>query len=178
MFKSGNVLSSDGRGIVREVRVAVFAVISRHIRRRDSLLFSLSLSLVLLLLLLRDALLLILMRVVFGWNICCEGIKRLLGSFFLFLIFAIFFALFGNRPPSSSSSSEFFQRKHFPHLHSTTHRSIIFAVIGWTRERGEDFREHATEKKKTRVCVSSVVRSKERERERERETVLPHTTRR
>ena len=44
MFKSGNVLSSDGRGIVREVRVAVFAVISRHIRRRDSLLFSLSLS--------------------------------------------------------------------------------------------------------------------------------------
>ena len=72
MFKSGNVLSSNGRGIVREVRVAVFAVISRHIRRRDSLLFSLSLSLVLLLLLLRDALLLILMRVVFGWNICCE----------------------------------------------------------------------------------------------------------
>ena len=44
MFKSGNVLSSNGRGIVREVRVAVFAVISRHIRRRDSLLFSLSLS--------------------------------------------------------------------------------------------------------------------------------------
>jgi hypothetical protein len=44
VFKSGNVLSSNGRGIVREVRVAVFAVISRHIRRRDSLLFSLSLS--------------------------------------------------------------------------------------------------------------------------------------
>ena len=44
MFKSGNVLSSDGRGIVREVRVAVFAVISRHIRRRDSF-FVLSLSL-------------------------------------------------------------------------------------------------------------------------------------
>ena len=88
MFKSGNVLSSNGRGIVREVRVAVFAVISRHIRRRDSLLFSLSLS--------RSSssssssccfITLLLM-----YGLCLDGIfvvkkeiKRLLGSFFLFL---------------------------------------------------------------------------------------------
>ena len=83
MFKSGNVLSSNGRGIVREVRVAVFAVISRHIRRRDSLLFSLSLVL----LLLRAALLLL----------------YLSAFFFSWIDFCDFFALFGNRPPLKNS---------------------------------------------------------------------------
>jgi hypothetical protein len=58
-----------------------------------------------------------------------------------------------------------YERKHFPHLHSTTH------LIGWTRERGEDFREHATGKvKRGFACPPSCVRK------REREAVLPHTT--
>ena len=171
MFKSGNVLSSNGRGIVREVRVAVFAVISRHIRRRYSLL-SLSLSLVLLLLLLLRAALLLF----YLCGLCLDGIfvvkkeiKRLLGSFFLFLvglIFAIFSPFLAIDPlckNSSPSSSEFFSRGSiFPHLHSTTH------LIGWTRERGEDFREHATGKKNEGLCVLRCA-FEERERERERE---------
>ena len=139
MFKSGNVLSSDGRGIVREVRVAVFAVISRHIRRR---VFSCSLSLS------RSSssssccvITLILMRVVFGWNICCEERdKASFGQLFSGLIFAIFspfFQFLAIDPPKTLFSLFFriYERKHFPHLHSTR-----------TRERGEDFREHTREK--------------------------------
>ena len=86
-----------------------------------------------------------------------KGIERLFGSFFLFLDW--FFL------------QNFYERKHFPHSHSTTRRDIIFAVIGWTRERGEDFREHATGKvKRGFACPPSCVRK------REREAVLPHTT--
>ena len=75
-----------------------------------------------------------------------KEIKRLLGSFFLFLvglIFAIFSPFLAIDPLCKKLFSFFFriyERKHFPHLHSTTH------LIGWTRERGEDFREHAREK--------------------------------
>ena len=163
-------MSSDGRGIVREVRVAVFAVISRHIRRRDSLLFSLSLVL----LLLRAALLLILMRVVFGWNICCEGIKRLCFSFFLLgLIFAIFSPFFGNRPPKNFLRlllQNFYERKHFPHLHSTTHRSILRCYWVDERETRGLWRAHEGKVKRGFVCPPLRVRK------RERETVLPHTT--
>ena len=127
MFKSGNVLSSNGRGIVREVRVAVFAVISRHIRRRYSLLFSLSLVL-LLLLLLRAALLLF-----YLCGLCLDGIfvvkkeiKRLLGSFFLFLvglIFAIFSPFWQSThfaKNSSPSSSEFTRGSIF-HIYTPQH---------------------------------------------------------
>ena len=90
MFKSGNVLSSNGRGIVREVRVAVFAVISRHIRRRDSLLFSLSLSRSSSSSSSSSSCCFITLTLMYG--LCLDGIfvvkkeiKRLLGSFFLFL---------------------------------------------------------------------------------------------
>ena len=151
MFKSGNVLSSDGRGIVREVRVAVFAVISRHIRKRFS--FVLSLSLVLLLLLLRATLLLILM-----YGLCLDvilfvvKIKRLLGSFFHGLISLL----------QKREEAKF-------HIYTPQHARIIFAV-GWTRERREDFGEQTREKKKRGfVCPPLCVR------ERERDTVLPHT---
>jgi hypothetical protein len=159
VFKSGNVLSSNGRGIVREVRVAVFAVISRHIRRRDSLLFSLSLVLLLLLLLLRAALLLL----------------YLSAFFFSWIDFCDFFALFGNRPPLKnslrSSSSEFFELEEAFSTFTPSVGGILRCYWVDERERRGLQRAHDG-KSKTRVCVSSVVRSKERERE----AVLPHTT--
>ena len=151
MFKSGNVLSSDGRGIVREVRVAVFAVISRHIRKRFSFVLSLSLGLLLLLLLLRATLLLILM-----YGLCLDvilfvvKIKRLLGSFFHGLISQIF---------SSSETRGSIFHTYTPQTHSYYFRR-------WVDERETRGLWRANDgEKKTRVCVSSVVRSRERERE-------------
>ena len=124
MFKSGNVLSSDGRGIVREVRVAVFAVISRHIRRRDSLLFSLSLSFFFFF---------VMLYYLYLCGLCLDGIfvvkkeiKRLLGSFFLFLvglIFAIFSPFWQSThfaKNSSPSSSEFTRGSIF-HIYTPQH---------------------------------------------------------
>jgi len=159
VFKSGNVLSSDGRGIVREVRVAVFAVISRHIRKRFSFVLSLSLVLLLLLLLLRATLLLILMRVVFGWNIiCCED-KASFGQLFSWIDFSNFL-FFRN------------ERKHFPHLHSTN-TLVLFSPLGG-RERDERTLESKRRRKKNEgLCVLR----RAFERERERETVLPRTIR-
>jgi len=95
------------------------------------------------------------MRVAFGWNICCE--ERDKASFG-----QLFSPFFGNRPPKTLLVfllQNFYERKHFPHLHSTTH------LIGWTRERGEDFREHATGKvKRGFACPPLCVRKREREK--------------
>ena len=127
MFKSGNVLSSNGRGIVREVRVAVFAVISRHIRRRYSLSFSLSLSFFFFFfffVLLYYSFTYV--WVVFGWNICCEERdKASFGQLFSFLglIFAIFSPFWRQSTPqklSSSSSSEFTRGSIF-HIYTPQH---------------------------------------------------------
>jgi len=147
VFKSGNVLSSDGRGIVREVRVAVFAVISRHIRKRFSFVLSLSLVLLLLLLLLRATLLLILM-----YGLCLDvilfvvKIKRLLGSFFHGLISLL----------QKREEAKF-------HIYTPQHARIIFAV-GWTRERREDFGEQTREKKNEGLCVLRCAFEREREK--------------
>ena len=107
------------------------------------------------------------MRVVFGWNICCEERdKASFGQLFSFLgwiDFCDFFTFLAIDPLCKKLFSFFFriyERKHFPHLHSTTH------LIGWTRERGEDFREHATGKvKRGFACPPLCVRKRERERE-------------
>ena len=147
-------MSSNGRGIVREVRVAVFAVISRHIRRR---VFSCSLSLVLLLLLLllRDALLLLYLcgLRLDGIFVVKKEIKRLLGSFF-----RPFLAI-DPRKLSSSFFFRIFTRGSIFHIYTPQH-----TLLGG-REREERTSESTRGKSKTRVCVSSVVRSKERERE-------------
>ena len=170
MFKSGNVLSSNGRGIVREVRVAVFAVISRHIRRRDSLLFSLSLSLSFFFFFFFFFFFVLLyysytyVWVVFGWNICCEERdKASFGQLFSFLglIFAIF--LFGNRPPLQKTLLLLLQNLREEAFSTFTLHNTPY----WVDERERRGLQRARDgKSKTRVCVSSVVRSKERERER------------
>lgn len=137
-------MSSDGRGIVREVRVAVFAVISRHIRKRFSFVLSLS----------RSSssssscyfITYTYVWVVFGWNIiCCED-KASFGQLFSWIDFS-----------SSETRGKAFST--FT-LHNTL---VLFSPLGG-RERDERTLESKRRRKKNEgLCV--LRRAFERERE-------------
>ena len=107
------------------------------------------------------------MRVVFGWNICCEERdKASFGQLFSFLGWIDFFAFFGNRPTLQKTLLLLLQNLREEAFSTFTLHNTPY----WVDERERRGLQRARDgKSKTRVCVSSVVRSKERERERERE---------
>jgi hypothetical protein len=108
------------------------------------------------------------------YGLCLDGIfvvkkeiKRLLGSFFLFfswIDFCDFFAFLGNRPLKNSLRLLLQNLREEAFSTFTLHNTPY-----WVDERERRGLQRARDgKSKTRVCVSSVVRSKEREREREK----------
>ena len=98
-----------------------------------------------------------------------KGIKRLFGSFFLFLDWFLRFRLFGNRPTLQKTLLLRLQNLREEAFSTFTLHNTPY----WVDERERRGLQWARDgKSKTRGCVSSVVRSKERERE----AVLPHTT--
>ena len=106
------------------------------------------------------------------YGLCLDGIfvvkkeiKRLLGSFFLFLVGLIFaiFSPFGNRPTLQKTLLLLLQNLREEAFSTFTLHNTPY----WVDERERRGLQRARDgKSETRVCVSSVVRSKERERER------------
>jgi hypothetical protein len=94
-----------------------------------------------------------------------KEIKRLLGSFFLFfswIDFCDFFAFLGNRPLKNSLRLLLQNLREEAFSTFTLHNTPYWVD---ERERGEDFREHATGKvKRGFACPPSCVRKRERER--------------